>query len=161
MTVKSFLSKMISQISNDYNFHHRSLPRARLSSLQSSILHLSICDKCALPNVIVLHDSQTISFNFFNFQMIITFIIDHFRESDQHFWNHLYFICRSATGGHYQILSCYVMAKSFFKTYFSIFKRSQLSSQVTSGSQTIISGILYISYFDMRRCQVTMSCIPK
>ena len=82
MTVKSFLSKMISQISNDYNFHHRSLPRARLSSLQSSILHLSICDKCALPNVIVLHDSQTISFNFFNFQMIITFIIDHFRESD-------------------------------------------------------------------------------
>ena len=122
MTVKSFLSKMISQISNDYNFHHRSLPRARLSSLQSSILHLSICDKCALPNVIVLHDSQTISFNFFNFEMIITFIIDHFRESDQHFWNHLYFICRSATGGHYQILSCYVMAKSFFQNLFFNFQ---------------------------------------
>ena len=48
------------QFWNDHNFHHRSLPRVRLAFLESSILHLSICDRRALPNLILLRDGQII-----------------------------------------------------------------------------------------------------
>ena len=49
---------------------------------------------------------------FFNFQMITTFIIDHFRRSDYHFWNALYFIFRSETVRGDQILHPSMMTQN-------------------------------------------------
>ena len=46
------------QFSNNHKFHDRSVPRVRLAFLESSILHLSICDRRALPNLILLRDGQ-------------------------------------------------------------------------------------------------------